>query len=142
MRKKGGEIACYKITSVSVRCLAISSADAEADLEENLEVCHCMGRGDWQRGQTGRRMGSAASWLEGLQLVTKGGAQVGFCCDSPHCWKQNSGRTSQRRAELVLETSIMISPTVLLDWAPKRPPTLNWGNRNLLPGFSKQVPRC
>lgn len=54
MRKKGEEIAFYKITSGSIQCLAISSTDTEADVEENLEVCHCIGRGDWQHSQRSR----------------------------------------------------------------------------------------
>lgn len=57
--------------------------------------------------------------------------------------RTNGGRTGQRnRIELVLETRIMISPTVLLDLALKRSLCSTGEMVILPPGFPEQDPRC
>lgn len=123
---------------------------ARADVEENLKACYCIEQGDWERGQTGRLlsvlvwMGSTASRLEALQLETKAGARVGFCCESYHRWKQNKRwrdwSEEQSGADCGDKNDVLSHS--LVRRGTKEVATLNWGNRNLPPGFSKQVPRC
>lgn len=102
-----------------------------------------VGQGDRECGQTGRLL-TISVWTGSTARVRSSAAKrqrlMPGCAFAVNLTiagsRPKGGRTGQmNRMELVQEIRTMISPAVFLRLGTKEVTTLNWGNRNLPPGF-------